>query len=114
MWSDSLFGGQRARDTRDYFVTKMLPKLLPERRSGSTKEGDIAGRTYKSRGGEIGKHRGLKIPRPKGLAGSNPALGMLVITIGQPDRAGPNLASVAWIAHAASLLNHKQEWLFRE
>jgi hypothetical protein len=27
------------------------------------------------RGGEIGKHRGLKIPRLKGLAGSSPAPG---------------------------------------
>ena len=26
-------------------------------------------------GGEIGKHKGLKIPRPQGLAGSSPALG---------------------------------------
>ena len=31
----------------------------------------------RSRGGEMGKHRGLKIPRAKALAGSSPAPGIV-------------------------------------
>ena len=33
----------------------------------------------RSRGGEMGKHRGLKIPRAKALAGSSPAPGITTI-----------------------------------
>ena len=30
-------------------------------------------------GGGIGRHKGLKIPRPHGLAGSSPALGTIIL-----------------------------------
>ena len=42
---------------------------------GKTRHRITCGPTTR-RGGEIGKHRGLKIPRLKGLAGSSPAPGI--------------------------------------
>lgn len=38
------------------------------------------------RGGEIGKHRGLKIPREKSLAGSSPAPGISPYRVGASIR----------------------------
>lgn len=67
-------------------TTKLSPQTRPAAESQLTENGVSDCGVTPSRGGEIGKHRGLKIPRLKGLPGSSPGPGILLCPRDHPPK----------------------------